>query len=375
MPNSTDVAIVGGGIIGCSIAYSLAKRGIKSVVFERESFACGASGATAGMFTPLWHVDHANEALFEMGMRSLDMIPRLAAELDEAGIDPLFRQCGLLKVAMNSEESDTLRHDLIWQAELGIGVRWMDASEVIERVPGINPGVRGGVFSPTEGHVTGQRMVESLVHAATRLGATFLEGVEVNGLMTEDGQRVTGVRTARGNHPAGHTVIAAGPWTGLTDGLMSERIPVRAVKGQRILLRKQGLLPEFIVHSFRGTSVPQPDGSMLVAATRHEGEFDRNITVDAITAILSNATHILPALSDAVFIGARAGVRPGSPDDVPIIGPVPGWNGVSVATGHDGCGVMLSPGTAELMSGYIDTGNSSALEPFSPARFSSPSTA
>ena len=109
---------------------------------------------------------------------------------------------------------------------------------------------------------------------------------------------------------------------------------------------------------------------MLVAATRHEGEFDRNITVDAINTILSNATYILPALSDAVFIGARAGVRPGSPDDVPIIGPVPGMDGLSVATGHDGCGIMLSPGTAELVADYIDTGDSSALEPFSPARFS-----
>ncbi len=373
MSNSTDVAIVGGGIIGCSIAYYLAKRGIKSTVFEREGFACGASGATAGMFSPLWHVDHTNEALFEMGMRSLDIIPHLAAELADVGVDPLFRQCGLLKVAMSSGEADTLRHDLIWQAELGIGVRWMDAVEVIERVPGINPGVQGGVFSPTEGHVTGQRMVESIVHAATRLGVTFLEGVEVNGLMTENGQRVTGVRTVSGNHPAGHTVIAAGPWTGLTDGLVSPHIPVRAVKGQRILLRKRGLLPDFIVHSFNGTSIPQSDGSLLVAATRHEGEFDRNITVDGINAILSDATYILPALSDAVFIGARAGVRPGSPDDVPIIGPVPGWDGVSVATGHDSCGVMLSPGTAELMSNYIDTGDSSPLEPFSPARFSNPS--
>ena len=244
MPNSTDVAIIGGGIIGCSIAYYLAKRGIGSTVFERESFACGASGATAGMFSPLWHVDHANEPLFNMGMSSLDTIPHLTAELADAGVDPLFRQCGILKVAMSSEEASELRHDLIWQGELGIGVRWMDADEVAERVPEINTAVQGGVFSPTEGHVTGQRMVESLVHAATRLGATFLEGVEVTDLMTEGDRRVTGVRTAHGDYPAGQTVIAAGPWA----GLLSEQIPIRAVKGQRMLLRLQGFLPEFIVH-------------------------------------------------------------------------------------------------------------------------------
>lgn len=365
MPNTTDVAIIGGGIIGASIAYYLAKRGIKSTVFERETFACGASGATGGMFTPLWHVDHTHEPLFEMGMRGLETIPSLAAELAEAEVDPIFRQSGILKVAMNSEEANELRDNLIWQGELGIGVHWMDSDEVIERVPEINPSVLGGVFSPTEGHVTGQRMVESLVHAATRLGATFLEGVEVISLMTEGDNKVTGVCTAHGDYPAGQTIIASGPWA----GLMSNQIPIRAVKGQRMLLRMQGFLPDFIVHSFHGTTIPQADGSVMVAATRHEDEFDRNITVEGMNTILSNATYILPALSGAVFIAARAGVRPGSPDDVPIIGPVPGLDGLSVATGHDGSGVMLFPGTAELMADFVESGDSSPLEPFSVSRF------
>ena len=195
--------------------------------------------------------------------------------------------------------------------------------------------------------------------------------MEVTRLITDGPQRVSGIQTTNGEYSTDHTVIATGPWSGIVDRWIPQRIPVRPVKGQRILLRKRGFLPGFIVHSFTGTSIPQADGSILVAATRHEGEFDQDITVDGVTTILSNATSILPVLQDATFIEARAGVRPGSPDDVPIIGPVPGWEGLSVATGHDGVGVMLSPGTARLMADYINSGDARPLSPFSLARFDS----
>ena len=369
MPERTDVSIIGGGVIGCSIAYQLAKRGIKSTVFEQNRFASGASGATAGMISPLWHVNHDNEALFELGMIGLDAFPKLALELTEAGIDPDFRQSGIIKVAMDSEEVEILKSDLIWQGEIGIGVRWLDTSEAIDLIPELNPEIMGAVFSPTEGHVRGQRLVDSLVHAASQLGATFHEGDEVTALEIE-GNRVKGVRTQHQIHHSEHTVLAAGPWTGLVGRWLPETVlPVRPVKGQRLLLRKRGFLPSVIVHSFMGTTVPQTDGTVLTAATRHEGEFDQEVTMDAIMGITANATTILPTLKDATFVGAVAGVRPGSPDDVPINGPVPGWEGISLASGHDGTGIMLSPGTAKLMADYISTGDSNPLKPFSLSRF------
>ena len=118
-----------------------------------------------------------------------------------------------------------------------------------------------------------------------------------------------------------------------------------------------------------GSNIPQSDGSILIGATRHEAEFDQEITVDALATILSNATTILPVLRDSILVGATAGVRPGSPDDVPIMGPVPGWEGLSVASGHDGVGVMLSPETGRVMADYIATGDATPLKPFSLARF------
>ena len=366
MSNTTDVAIVGGGVIGCSIAYQLAKRGIKSTMFEKDRLASGASGATAGIIGPLWYVDRTFEPYSEMGMRSLDSFPQLAAELMEAGVDPEFRQNGVLKLALTEELHRELEQNLAWQGELGLGVTWLDRDEVIEREPAVNPDVMGGVFSPQEGCIRGESYVNSLAHAARRLGATVLEGVEVTGLVF-DGDKVAGVRTAVDTYDATLTVLAAGPWTGIADRWIPLRIPVRPVKGQRILVRKDGFLPRSTVQAV----IPQVDGNVLIGATREEGVFDHRITTDGIGDMAQAAAAVFPTLNDADFVAARAGVRPGSPDGMPIVGPLPEWPGLSVASGHDHAGIMLSPETGRLMADYIESGDAGPLEPFSPLRFDS----
>jgi glycine oxidase len=244
----------------------------------------------------------------------------------------------------------------------------MARDDIFDREPEISPGILGGVFSPREGCVRGESLVASLVHAASQMGATCLEGVEVSGLQTE-GRRVTGVRTADDVYYSDHTILAAGPWTGVAGRWVPEDLPVRPVKGQRILLRKAGFLPRCPVNIFGGYVIPQVDGNLLVAATHHEGEFDEEITADAVSGMIDTAVSIFPALLNAKFVGARAGVRPASPDEVPIIGPVPGWDGLSVASGHYTVGIILSPGTGELMADYISTGDATPLEPFSLSRF------
>ncbi len=370
---NADVVIVGGGVIGCSIAYQLAKQGIRATVLERGRFGSGASGATAGVIGPLWHLDPAHKAVFGLGIRSLDLFPRLASELAEAGVDPEFQHRGILKVAFTPAQVDELKQNLTWQGELGLGVRWLDAPEIQELEPEVSDGLLGGVFSPREGCVNGQRLVDALVHAATGLGAVFLEETEVTGLEIS-GQSVVGVRTLTGSYQCGHTVLAAGPWTGIPGRWLPQALPISPVKGQRILLRKPGFLPKCPVRSFEGYVVPQADGSLLVASTREEGVFDVRITADAIRQLLAKAIGLFPALEDASFVGARAGVRPGSPDGIPIMGPLPGWDGVSIACGHDHAGVMLSPGSAELVARYISDGDPRSLEAFSISRFGAPAS-
>ncbi len=366
--NSSDVIIVGGGVIGCSIAYYLAKKGVKSIVFEERQFASGASGATAGMITPLWHIDHTNKDLFEMGISSLLAYPHLVAELLDFGANPEFHQSGVLKLALTTEEVAILMSNLVWQSALDMGVKWLSASDILNQEPGITPRILGGVFSPTEGHITGKHLVNSLVQAATKLGVIFFEGVEVTELKIEK-RKVTGVRTTYGSFDTNHTVLATGPWTGLANRWIPGSLPIRPVKGQRFTIRKNGFILNSVVHTFKGTSVPQANGDILIGATREEAKFDNNITVDAITEVLLNTHRIFPGLHDAIFVDSFAGVRPGSPDNMPILGPIPGWNGISIASGHDWAGVMLAPSTGEMMAEYIESGDSSHLSTFLIDRF------
>ena len=371
MLQTTDVAVVGGGVIGCAVAYYLSKRAVKATVFEQGQFGSGASGATAGVVGPLWHLDRWPPGLMDLGLMSLDMFPGLAAELREAGVDPEFRQTGILRLALTGEHVANLKEGPAWQNELGMSVRWLQREDVLEREPEVTPEVKGAVFSPREGCIVGQRFVDALVHAAGRHGAAFLEGVGVTALESKGG-RVTGVRTAAGSYSAGHTVLAAGPWTGIAGRWVPEPIPVRPVKGQRVLLRRPGFLPKCPVFSLQTSRyvIPQADGNILVAATREEGKFDERTTAAGIGEMLDAAVASFPVLEDAAFVAARAGVRPGSPDGIPIMGPVPGWDGLSVASGHDHVGVMLAPRSGELMADYVATGDASPLEPFSLARFS-----
>ena len=368
MPKTSDVVIIGGGVIGCSVAYQLAKLGLKSTVLERTYFGAGASGATAGVIGPLWHLDPESKATFSLGMRSLEMFPSLANELVGAGIDSGFRQNGILKLAFTQEQVEELNDNLAWQGELGHGVVWLEPDEILHREPEVSRQVLGGVFSPEEGHVQGQRYVEALVHAASRLGATFLQGAEVIGLEFQGG-KVTGARTTTETYYGDHTVLAAGPWTGIASRWLPQDIPIRPVKGQRILLRKVGFLPKCPVHNFGAYLVPWTDGNLLVASTREEGRFDVETTAEGVRRMISAAIAGFPALQDANFVSARAGVRPGTPDDIPILGPVPGWEGFSIASGHDRVGVTLSTGSGELMANYISTGDSIPLQPFSLGRF------
>ena len=166
----------GWGVIGCSIAYELSKQGVECTVFEKGRIASGASGATAGIIGPIWYVDHTIKPYFELGMRSLKMFPKLTAELKEAGVDPEFQQNGVIQVALTDELNDLLHENLVWQGELGIGVRWIDRDELLEREPEITPAAQGGVLSPKEGSIRGKAFVDALVNAASRLGMSCLEG-------------------------------------------------------------------------------------------------------------------------------------------------------------------------------------------------------
>ena len=275
-------------------------------------------------------------------------------------------------MAFSAGEAEELEGLLRWQSPLDLGVEWLDRDDVLQREPAANPQVLAGLFSPREGCVRGQRLCDALVHAAGTLGAALYEGTEVTALR-HDGNRVTGIETTAGPVPAGQVVLAAGPGSGIggrwgvPGGPLD--LPVRGVKGQRILLRRPGWMPGAPTRNSSVYVVPRLDGNILVASTREEGRSDETVTAEGIATLISGATLSFPMLSDAAFVSGRAGVRPATPDGLPIIGPVAGMDGLTVATGHDAVGIMLSPGTAELVVNYLLDGVTEPLQPFLSARF------
>lgn len=369
LPKTTDIVIIGGGVIGCLVAYYLAKQQVEVLVLDRSRFGSNASGATVGVISPLWHVDPSIEPMWNLGTRSLELFPRLAAELAESGIDPEFRQTGVLKLAFNEAQVDELQRNLPWQSELEMGVAWLDTDHLLVREPEINPKVLGGVISPGDGYIRGQRLVDSLVHAATRLGAVFCEETEVISLRRH-GDQVTGVDTLFGSVNSEQVLISSGPWSGIhSNWFVEEKIPVRPVKGERILLRKPGFLPKSPIRNFDAYAVPQLNGDILVGATREESRFDQIVTATGISHMVNAAVLSFPGLADAEFVAGRSGIRPATPDGMPILGPIQSIRGLSIATGHDSVGIMLSPATAELLVQYLLEGNTDFLEPFNLSRF------
>ena len=372
MPESVEVAIIGGGVMGCAIAWQLAKRGVSCALVEKNEFGAGASGATAGVVGPLWHLDPEDHAMFGLGMHSLELFPQWAAELAEAGVNPEFQQSGVLRLAFTEDEVNELRSYYRWQDLLGLGVQWLDGDEVRQREPGASPQVLAALFSPREGCVRGQRFCDALAHAAGRLGAWLYARTEVTALKY-DGDRITGVDTTVGPISAALVVLAAGPGSGIGGRWTAPGgpldLPVRGVKGQRILLRQPGFMPRTPVRNSAVYVVPRLDGNILVASTREEGRTDDTVTAEGVATLIAGAVASFPGLADAAFVSGRAGVRPATPDGLPIIGPVPGVDGLTIATGHDAVGMMLSPGTAELMVQYLLDGVSEPLQPFRPDRF------
>ena len=228
-------------------------------------------------------------------------------------------------------------------------------------------------FPPLEGCVRGQRFCDSLAHAAGRLGARLYERTEVTAL-NHDGARVTGVETTAGPIAAGQVVLAAGPGSGIAGRWASPGgpldLPVRGVKGQRLLLRSPGFMPRTPVRNSSVYTVPRLNGNILVASTREEGRTDETVTAEGVATLINGALQSFPSLADAALVSARAGVRPATPDGRPVIGPAPGVDGLTIATGHDAVGIMLSPGTAELVVNWLLDGASDQLQPFRADRFS-----
>ena len=380
MPETADVVVIGAGVVGCSIAYYLAREGASVTVLERDAIGSGASAHATGSLS-LLGAEFSPGASFEMARASYAEYPQLVAELESAtDMDLLYQRRPSLRLALDDDEAGTIRDLMTWQQQ-HVGMRWIDGQDVRAIEPRLSHSIIGAVYEDESAQLDSYRFNLALARGAELRGASILYR-EVTGLVTS-GSTVTGVRTASGDVSCGTVVVAAGTWSRAFTPWLGFPVPVRPMKGERLLLNYPGEpLPVLISSPKRGHMISRTDGLTSVGSTggrdydRKElfwgEEFDRQPTETARLELLQRAIDVLPDLERAELVQQLAGSRPLSPDSKPIIGPVPGWQGILLATGHTTKGIHLGPITGRIIADYVRQGSTevvSDMSEFLPDRF------
>ncbi len=367
MMRTSEVVVVGGGVIGTSVAFHLAREGIEVTLLERDALAAGASGAAAGMLAPRSEAV-AEGAFRALAERSHERFAPLAKELlDRSGVDCEWERCGTLVLAHEEGEAASLEARAAGE---GVG-EWLDASALRASEAAVSPEALGALFCPDEAHVRSPLLVRAYATAARRFGARIETGCEVTGVRVEGG-RITGVDSADGAWSTPRVVFCAGAWSGLA-GVWPEGStlpPVEPVRGQILSLDPPTPKLGHMLRGAGGYAVPKRDGSVVLGATEERVGFDARVTAEGVNQLLAIGRALLPGLGDATFRTAWAGLRPGTPDGFPLLGPVPGVEGLALAAGHHRNGVLLSPVTGEIIVDWI-SGQATAedAKAFLPDRF------
>ncbi|MFN2445456.1 MAG: glycine oxidase ThiO [Vicinamibacterales bacterium] len=363
-----DVLVIGAGIVGCATAHALAAAGHTVQMVDAREPGQGATQASAGVLAP-YIEGHESGVLCTLGRRSLDLFDSLIARLaEDVGPLPVYERRGSIELAFDIVARTRLQRAGEALGAVGVEARWLTASEVATLEPAVGNGARGGLHVPMHGLVGAAALTAALEAAATRRGARFRSGVQVTGIARGSANRVA-VTTSAGVIEAEHAVLASGSWAGQVAVEDAGEIPVRPVRGQLLHL---SLPTRRLTHVVWGTHcylVPWPDGSVLVGATVEDVGFDERATVLGVTGLLEAACALVPELSRATFVGVRVGLRPASPDALPIVGPSATVPGLIYATGHFRNGVLLAPLTALLVRHLIDGAHDDpALAMMAPSR-------
>jgi glycine oxidase len=366
-----EVVVVGGGVIGLGIAWRAAQAGTAVTVVDQDP-GRGASWAAAGMLAPVTEVHYGERPLLGLNLAAADRWPGFAAELEEAAGRPVgYRPGGTLAVARDADDNAALEDLYQFQLRSGLQVERLRGRECRQLEPGLHPGIRGGVLAPGDHQVDNRALVEALLVACDRAGVRIVPGRVAE--LAAGGDRVTGVVLAGGERLAADAVVlAAGCWSGSLGGLAAEAlVPVRPVKGQLLYLRGPADQP-LCQRNVRGLEVyvvPRGDGRVVVGATVEEQGFDTRVTAGAVGDLLRAALELLPDVAELELAETVVGLRPGSPDNAPILGPA-GPEGLVVATGHYRNGILLTPVTADAIAELLATGRvPDLIAPFGPDRF------
>ncbi|MGK9165549.1 glycine oxidase ThiO [Inquilinus limosus] len=366
------VAIIGAGVNGLAIGWRLARAGCPVEVYDRGPVGREASWAAAGMLAAGLEAEPGEEALFGLCRRAQELWPGFAREVEAAsGLPVGYRDEGTLAVALTRDDAAELRFSTDFQTKLGVELRWLSGAELLRREPMLRPGLAAAVHSPADHQVDNRWLVPALAEALRRAGGGLHDHAEVEAVTIDHG-RAIGVVVAGEARPADVVVLAAGAWSGGIAGIPREALPpVRPVKGQMLALQMDPAAPllRHVVWAGKAYLVPRIDGRLIVGATVEERGFDTTVTAGGMLSLLDAAWRALPGIEELPVIESWAGLRPGSRDDAPILGPSV-IDGLVFATGHHRNGILLLPATVEAVAGAILDGRlPTAAEPFRIDRF------
>lgn len=372
LPETADVVVIGGGVIGLTIARALALRGVNRIVLiERARLGAEASSAAAGMLAPQTEADHADE-FFSLCCQSRDMYPTFAAALrEETGIDSELDRTGTLYLAFSESDQKEIGQRYDWQTAAGLAVQKLNANDARAQEPCISEHVRAALKFPRDMQIENRRLVSALVTANEKLGVRLLTSTTVESLRIDRG-RIEGVETHRGSVSTGKVVVAGGAWSSFikVPGEPLPKLRIEPVRGQMVCFESNPSIARHVIYSPRGYLVPRRDGRMLAGSTMEHAGFAKDVTASGVHSILSHALEISPRISDLPLIDVWAGLRPRAPDGLPVLGPCAEIQGLVYASGHYRNGILLAPITGELIAGTIvDNVLSPAFDVFAPDRF------
>lgn len=392
--NTAQVIVIGGGVVGASITYSLARTGVSVILLERDGLASGTAGATDGYV--VYHTKKAGIHL-ELAIASGKMFESLSEEIrDISGVDIEYeKNCGSMQVLDNEAEWPFVEKMVKEQREsTGLDIAMYSIEELRKIEPALNPALIGGLYSPTGGKVNPFRLVQGLAASAKKFGAKVYEGTPVTGIIKE-GDTVKGVHTPKGDFYADYTINACGTWGGEIAKMAGLDYPIKPRRGQILVTepvmplvhctmqcgrttaiklnpKMLELLDAEIVKMGMGFCLEQTqDGSFLIGFTREFAGFDKRTTLKAMELIAARAIKYIPALKNMNIIRSFSGLRPYTPDGLPLLGMPKDIKGFVMAAGHEGDGICLGPITGKLITELLTTQTTSyPLDKFACDRFS-----
>jgi glycine oxidase len=362
-----DAIVVGGGIIGASLALELATRKLGVLIIDRQRPGLEASWAAAGMLAP--EPESAEDLhVLPLGRMSLASYPKFVQSVEEtSGLPAHFRSDGTLKLYFGPDGESERDRAVLNHREIGLSPESVSILQAREIEPSIATNSTAAAWLPYECSVDPRALTLATLTAAEREGVELIHGIAVDQVLSRDG-RCDGVLAGGETFHSKHVIIAAGCFSASVDGI-SPYAPTSPVRGQIVALRPAQNAPKHVLRGHNGYIVPRGDGRVIAGSTSENAGFDKQVTAEGIQQILRAATELAPGLSSAVIMDTWSGLRPDTPDHLPILGPTD-VEGLWIATGHYRNGILLAPGTARLMREWIvDGAPSLALEKFSPMRF------